>query len=345
MKLNFLNITAKDIGIDLGTANILVTLKGKGVILNEPSVVAIDKKNNTIIATGYEAKEMLGRTPEKIKAVRPINDGVIADFTATQMLLKNIVQKICRKYNIGRLRAVVGVPSGITEVEKRAVQESILQAGAREVYLIEEPIAAAIGAGLEIAEPNGNIVVDIGGGTTEVAVISLGGIVVSDSLRTAGDELDEAIINYVKREMNLAIGATTAEEIKIRLGCALPLVSIETMEIRGRDLKTGLPKTLEISSEQVRQAIEEPIAEIVDVIKMALEKTPPELSSDVMERGVILTGGGALIRNIDKLISARTGIPVYITDTPLNAVVRGTGKALDDLEKLKSVLSSSKKLK
>lgn len=345
LNLNFLNLNSRDIGIDLGTANILATLKGKGIILNEPSVVAIDKETNKIIATGREAKEMLGRTPEKIKAVRPLKDGVIADFTATQMLLKNIVQKICKRYGIGRLRAVVGVPSGITEVEKRAVEESVIQAGAREVYLIEEPVAAAIGAGLEIAEPNGNIVVDIGGGTTEVAVISLGGIVVSDSLRIAGDELDEAIINYVKKELNLAIGQTTAEEIKINIGCALPLVSIETMEIRGRDLNTGLPKVLEINSEQVRQAMEEPIAQIVDVIKMALEKTPPELSSDVMERGIILTGGGALIKNLDKLVSQKTGIPVYITDAPLNAVVRGTGKALDDLEKLKAVLNSSRKMK
>lgn len=345
MKLNFLNLTSKDIGIDLGTANILITLKGKGIILNEPSVVAINKKTNTIIATGFEAKEMLGRTPEKIKAIRPIQDGVIADLTATQMLLKHLMERVCRKYNIGKLRVVVGVPSGITEVEKRAVQESILQAGAREVYLIEEPVAAAIGAGLEIAEPNGNIVVDIGGGTTEVAVISLGGIVVCDSVRIAGDELDEAIINYVKKELNLAIGSSTAEDIKIRLGCALPLLTTETAEIRGRDLNTGLPQILEITSEQVRQAIEEPISQIVDVIKIALEKTPPELSSDVMEKGIILTGGGALIRNLDKLISQKTGIPVYVTEAPLNAVVRGTGKSLEDLEKLKSVLSSSKKLK
>lgn len=345
LKLDFLNLTSRDIGIDLGTANILITLKSKGVIYSEPTVVAIDKESNQIIATGREAKEMLGRTPDKVKAIKPLSEGVIADFTATQMLLKDIVQRICRKYNIGKMRAVVGVPSGISEVEERAVQESILQAGAKEVYLIEEPIAAAIGAGLEIAEPNGNIVVDIGGGTTEVAVISLGGIVVSDSLRIAGDKMDEAIINYVKREMNLAIGETTAEEIKVRLGCALPLVSIEEMEIRGRDLNTGLPKITMITSEQVRQALEEPIHQIIDVIKIALEKTPPELSSDVMERGIILTGGGALIRNIDKLISMSTGIPVYITETPLNAVVRGTGKALDDLEKLKSVLSSSKRIK
>ena len=342
LNFNFLDLTARDIGIDLGTANILITLKGKGIVLNEPSVVAIDKKTNTVLATGQEAKEMLGRTPDNIKAVKPMKDGVIADFTATQILLKTLVQKICRRYNISRLRAVVGVPSGITEVEKRAVEESILQSGAKEVYLIEEPVAAAIGAGLEIAEPNGNIVVDIGGGTTEVAVISLGGVVVCDSLRIAGDELDEAIINYVKKELNLAIGQTTAEEIKINLGCAKPLMSIETMQIRGRDLNTGLPKVLEISSEQVMIAMAETISQIVEVVK---EKTPPELSSDVMERGIILTGGGALIRNLDKLINEKTGIPVYISDTPLNAVVRGTGKALEDIEKLKSVLASSRKIK
>lgn len=345
LNFNFLDLTARDIGIDLGTANILITLKGKGIVLNEPSVVAIDKKTNTVLATGQEAKEMLGRTPDNIKAVKPMKDGVIADFTATQILLKTLVQKICRRYNISRLRAVVGVPSGITEVEKRAVEESILQAGAKEVYLIEEPVAAAIGAGLEIAEPNGNIVVDIGGGTTEVAVISLGGVVVCDSLRIAGDELDEAIINYVKKELNLAIGQTTAEEIKINLGCAKPLMSIETMQIRGRDLNTGLPKVLEISSEQVMIAMAETISQIVEVVKVALEKTPPELSSDVMERGIILTGGGALIRNLDKLINEKTGIPVYISDTPLNAVVRGTGKALEDIEKLKSILASSRKIK
>lgn len=345
MNLNFLKMPSRDIGVDLGTANIVVTLKGKGIVLNEPSVVAIDRETNKIIATGREAKEMLGRTPEKIKAVRPLKDGVIADFTATQMLLKHIIQKVCKRYNISRLRAVVGVPSGITEVEQRAVEESVMQAGAREVYLIEEPIAAAIGVGLEISEPNGNIVIDIGGGTTEVAVISLGGIVVSDSLRIAGDELDESIINYVKREMNLAIGQTTAEQIKINIGCALPLVSIQTMEIRGRDLNTGLPKVMEITSEQVREALEEPISQIVDLIKMSLEKTPPELSSDVMERGIALTGGGALIKNLDKLISQKTGIPVYISDAPLHAVVRGTGKALEDIEKLRSVLANSSKIK
>ena len=247
----------KDIGIDLGTANVLVTLKGKGIVLNEPSVVAIDRKAHKILATGHEAKEMLGRTPEQIKAVRPMQDGVIADFTATQLMLKNIIYKICQRYRIGKPRVVVGVPSGITEVEERAVEEAILQAGAKEVYLIEEPMAAAIGAGLEIAEPSGSIIVDIGGGTTEVAVISLGGIVVSNSIRIAGDELDENIINYVKREMNLAIGDTTAEQIKKEIGCAMPLVTELTMDVSGRDLTTGLPQTLKITSTQVEEAIHE----------------------------------------------------------------------------------------
>lgn len=342
---NFLNLSFRDIGIDLGTANILVTLKGKGIILNEPSVVAIDNITGQIVATGAEAKEMLGRTPEKIRAVRPMRDGVIADFTATRLLLKNIVQKVCRRYNITRLRAVVGVPSGITEVEERAVEEAIMQAGAREVFLIEEPIAAAIGANMEISEPSGNIIVDIGGGTTEVAVISLGGIVVSNSLRIAGDEIDEAIVNYIKKELNLAIGETTAEEIKVKLGCALPLMSKESMEIRGRDLNTGLPKNIIITSEQVEEAMKEPINSIVDVIKATLEKTPPELSSDVMEKGIIIAGGGALIRNLDKLISQKTGIPVFIAESPLNCVVKGTGKTLEDLEKLKAILSNSRKNK
>lgn len=347
MKFNFkfFNLSFRDIGIDLGTANILVTLNGKGIILNEPSVVAIDNITGQIVATGEEAKEMLGRTPEKIKAVRPMQDGVIADFTATRLLLKNIVQKVCKKYNIVRLRAVVGVPSGITEVEERAVEEAILQAGAREVYLIEEPVAAAIGANMEISEPTGNIIVDIGGGTTEVAVISLGGIVVSNSIRIAGDEIDEAIVNYIKRELNLAIGQTTAEEIKIKIGCAMPLMTRETMEIRGRDLNTGLPKNIEITSEQIEEAMQEPINDIVEIIKSTLEKTPPELSSDVMEKGIILAGGGALIRNIDKLISEKTGIPVIIAENPLDCVVKGTGKALYDLDKLKSILANSRRNK
>ena len=341
--MKFFTIGSKDIGIDLGTANILVTLKGKGIILKEPSVVAIDKRTGNIMATGNEAKEMLGRTPEQIKAVRPLKDGVIADFTATQLMLKNIIQKVERRYSIGKPRVVVGVPSGITEVEERAVEESVIQAGAKEVYLIEEPMAAAIGASLDVAEPSGSIIVDIGGGTTEVAVISLGGIVISHSLRVAGDELDEDIVNYIKREMNLAIGETTAEQIKMQIGCAMPLMSEMTMEVRGRDLTDGLPRNVKITSAQVESAMRESISKIVDIVKGTLEKTPPELASDIMEKGIVLAGGGALIKNLDKLISKKTGIPVYIADAPLNAVVRGTGKAVEDLEKLRSVLANSSK--
>lgn len=336
---------SKDIGIDLGTANILVTLKGKGIILKEPSVVAIDRKTGTIKATGGEAKEMLGRTPEQIKAVRPLKDGVIADFTATQLMLKNIIEKVGRRYNVGRPRVVVGVPSGITEVEERAVEESVIQAGAKEVYLIEEPMAAAIGASLEVGEPTGNIIVDIGGGTTEVAVISLGGVVVSHSLRVAGDELDEDIVNYIKREMNLAIGETTAEQIKMRIGCAMPLMTETPMEIRGRDLTNGLPKNITVTSTQIQEAIQESIGKIVEIVKLTLEKTPPELASDIMEKGIVLAGGGALIQNLDKLLSIETGMPVYIAEQPLDCVVRGTGKTLEDLERLKAVLINNRRRK
>ena len=341
--MKLFNIGGKDIGIDLGTANILVTLKGKGIILKEPSVVAIDRRSGEILATGHEAKEMLGRTPDQIKAVRPLKDGVIADFTATQLLLKNIISKVCTRYNAGRPRVVVGVPSGITEVEERAVEESILQAGAREVYLIEEPMAAAIGANLEVAEPTGNIIVDIGGGTTEVAVISLGGIVISNSLRIAGDELDEDIVNYIKREINLAIGETTAEEIKLKIGCAMPLMTETSMEIRGRDLTTGLPRNVVITSLQIETAMADSINEIVECVKSTLEKTPPELASDIIENGIVLAGGGALIKNIDKLLSLKTGMPVYIAEDPLDCVVKGTGKTLEDLERLKSVLINARK--
>ncbi len=341
--MKLFTIGSKDIGIDLGTANILVTLRGKGIVLKEPSVVAIDIKSGNILATGHEAKEMLGRTPEQIKAVRPLKDGVIADFTATQLMLKNIIRKIAQRYNIGKPRVVVGVPSGITEVEERAVEESVIQAGAKEVYLIEEPMAAAIGASLNVAEPTGNIIVDIGGGTTEVAVISLGGIVTSNSLRVAGDELDEDIINYIKREMNLAIGETTAEQIKMQIGCAMPLMTEESMEIRGRDLTDGLPRNVTITSVQVEEAMRESIAKIVDVVKLTLEKTPPELASDIIEKGIVLAGGGALIQNLDKLLSNETGMPVYIAEEPLDCVVRGTGKTLEDLEKLKTVLINSRK--
>ena len=340
---NFLKLASKDIGIDLGTANILVTVKGKGIVLNEPSVVAIDRETGGILATGEEAKEMLGRTPERIKAVRPMKDGVIADFTATELLLKNLLKKVNDKYNSGRPRVVVGVPSGITEVEERAVEEAIMQAGAKEVYLMEEPMAAAIGANLNVEEPSGNIIVDIGGGTTEVAVISLGGIVVSNSLRVAGDELDEDIVNYVKREYNLAIGETTAEQIKKQIGCAIPLMTVEEMEVKGRDLNTGLPKNIIMNSTQAEEAIKYSIYEIIEIVKNTLEKTPPELASDIAEKGIILAGGGALIKNLDKLLSEKTGMPVYVADNPLDSVVRGTGKTLQDLEKLKRVLINSRK--
>ena len=271
-----------------------------------------------------------------------MKDGVIADFTATQLMLKNLIAKVGKRYKIGKPRVVVGVPSGITEVEERAVEESVIQAGAREVYLIEEPMAAAIGASLDVGEPSGNIIVDIGGGTTEVAVISLGGIVVSHSLRVAGDELDEDIVNYIKREMNLAIGDTTAEQIKIQLGCAMPLMTEMSMEIRGRDLSTGLPKNVTITSMQVEEAMKESISKIVEIIKMTLEKTPPELAADIMEKGIVLAGGGALIKNLDKLISKETGMPVYVAEEPLDCVVRGAGKTLEDIERLGRVLVNAR---
>lgn len=290
-------------------------------------------------------KKCCGRTPEQIRAIRPLKDGVIADFTATQLLLKNIIKKISKRYNIGRPRVVVGVPSGITEVEERAVEESVLQAGAREVYLIEEPMAAAIGSSVDVGEPSGNMIVDIGGGTTEVAVISLGGIVISHSLRIAGDELDEDIVNYIKRESNLAIGETAAEQIKIQLGCAMPLMTEISMQVSGRDLSNGLPKTIIVTSSQIQEAMKESITKIVEIIKTTLEKTPPELASDIMEKGIILAGGGALIKNLDKLISKETDMPVYVVENPLDSVVRGTGKVLEDLENLKPVLINARKRK
>ena len=288
-------------------------------------------------------KKCYGRTPGDIKAVRPMKDGVIADFTATQLMLKNIMKKIVQRHNLGKPRVVVGVPSGITEVEERAVEESVLQAGAKEVYLIEEPMAAAIGANLDVAEPSGSIIVDIGGGTTEVAVISLGGIVVSNSLRVAGDELDEDIVNYIKKEMNLAIGSTTAEQIKIEIGCALPLMTEASMEVRGRDLGNGLPRNVIVTSTQIEEAMHDSINEIVEVVKATLEKTPPELASDIVEKGIVLAGGGALIRNLDKLLSQKTEMPVYIAEDPLECVVKGTGKTLEDLERLKTVLINARK--
>lgn len=331
--------------MDLGTSNILITIRDKGIVLNEPSVVAIDRRTGRIVATGYEAKEMLGRTPEQIRAVRPMKEGVIADFTATGLMIKNIISKVCKRYNIVRPRVVVGVPSGITEVEERAVQEAVAQSGAREVFLIEEPMAAAIGAGLDVAEPNGNMVLDIGGGTTEVAVVSLGGIVIADSIKIAGDVLDNDIIDYVKNNLNLAIGETTAEQIKIELGCATPLVTKKSLEIRGRDLNNGLPENRTITSDDVLEALAPSIEKIVDLVKATLEKTPPELASDIVERGITLTGGGALIKNIDMLISQKTDIPVYVADKPLDCVAQGTGKTIEDMDKLRTALITARRNK
>ena len=332
-----------DIGIDLGTSNILVTIKGKGIILREPTVVAIDRRSEKIVATGREAKEMLGRTPESIKAVHPLRDGVIADFTATKLMLKNIFKKVSNRYNIGKPRVVVGVPSGITEVEERAVEDTIMQAGAKEVYLIEEPMAAAIGAGIRVDEPTGSMIIDIGGGTTEVAVIALGGIVVSNSIRVAGDELDKDIIEYMKKKENLSIGLTTAEEIKIQIGCAMLPAAEESIEIRGRDLNTGLPRNVIITSTQIMEAINESVTKIINSIKGTLEKTPPELSADLVEKGIVISGGGALLKDFDMLLSKSTNMAVYVAEEPLECVVRGTGKTLDELERVKSILINSRK--
>ncbi len=341
--MSLFSLGSKNIGIDLGTSNILVTIKGKGVVLKEPAVVATDIKTGNILATGHEAKEMLGKTPETIEAIKPMKDGVIADYTATRLMLKNIFKKVCQRYNIVKPVTVVGVPYGITEVEERAVEESIMYAGAKEVYLIEEPMAAAIGSGIHVEEPSGSMVVDLGAGITEVAVISLGGIVVSNSIRIAGDELDKDIINYIKKEQNLSIGDTTAEDIKMEIGCATPLMTKLSMEIRGRDLSTGLPRNITITSEQILDALSESIKRIVQTVKQTLEKTPPELAADLVENGIILTGGGALIKNLDKLLSEETSMPVYIADEPLECVVRGTGKVLEELERLKPVLTNRRK--
>ena len=339
MNLNLLSFNSKDIGMDLGTANILIALKGKGIVLREPSVVATDKITGEIVATGKEAREMLGRTPENIKAIRPMQDGVIADFTATGLMLKNMIRKVCQKYNAGKPRVVVGVPSGITEVEERA----ILQANAREVYLIQEPMAAAIGAGLNVKEPVGNMIIDIGGGTTEVAVISLGGIVASTSIRVAGNEIDESIVEYLKKKKGIAIGLSAAENLKIELGCAMPLVTEMTKEIRGRDLDTGLPKNVTVSSKDIEEAMKKPINEIIEAVINTLSQTPPELASDIIVNGIYLAGGGAQIRNLDNLIAQRTGVQTYVADTPLECVAIGAGKVLENIDSLKGVLLSTEK--
>ncbi len=340
--MKLLDFSSKDIGIDLGTANILITLKGKGIVLREPSVVAIDQVTSEIVATGKEAKEMLGRTPENIRAVRPMKDGVIADFTATGLMLKNMLRKVCQKYNVGKPRIVVGVPSGITEVEERAVQEAFLQAGAKEVYLLDEPMASAIGAGINVLEPNGKLIIDIGGGTTEVAVISLGGIVCSTSIKVAGNAIDEAIVDYLKKHENIVIGLAQSENLKIELGCAMPLVSEITKEIRGRDIDVGLPKNINISSKEIELAMQRPINEIIEAVINTLSVTPPELASDIMQNGIYLAGGGALIRNLDNLIAQRTGIKTYIADSPLECVAIGAGKTLENFEKMRPVIVNRK---
>ena len=339
---------SRDMGIDLGTANTLVYAKGKGIVVNEPSVVAVNTVTHEVLAVGNEAKEMIGRTPGNIVAIRPMKDGVIADFDITQAMLRYFIDKAYTRSMFGpKPRVVVCVPSGVTEVEKRAVMEATIGAGAKtnDAYLIEEPMAASIGAGLPVEEPSGSMVVDIGGGTSEVAVISLGGIVTSTSLRVAGDEIDSYIINYIKKEYNLAIGERTAEEIKINIGCAYPKGKEEQMEIRGRDLISGLPKTASVTSNEILEAISEPIYSIIDCIKQTLEATPPELAADVMEFGITLTGGGALLSGLDKLITKETGMPVNIANEPLNCVVMGTGLVLEHIETLRSVLLSPKKLR
>lgn len=324
----------KDMGIDLGTANTLVFAKGKGIVLREPSVVAINNLTKRSLAVGEEAKQMIGRTPGNIVAIRPLKDGVIADFDVTQTMLKRFIEKVTSKGAFASPRIIVCFPSGVTEVEKRAIEEATKQAGARDVILMEEPMAAAIGAGLPVDEPTGSMIVDIGGGTTEVAVVSLGGIVTSKSLRVAGDELDHSIINYVKREYNLMIGERTAEQIKMQIGSAFKIEGQEDeiMEIKGRDLVSGLPKIVEINEGQIRDALREPVYAIVESIKTTLEKTPPELAADIIDKGIMLAGGGALLKGLDMLINHETHMPVHIAESPLDCVALGTGKALDKFD-------------
>ncbi|MFZ3062941.1 MAG: rod shape-determining protein [Actinomycetota bacterium] len=338
-----MNIFGRDMAVDLGTANTLVYVKGKGIVLNEPSVVAIDKNSGSVLAVGLEAKRMIGRTPGNIVAIRPLRDGVIADFDVTERMLRYFIQQVHKRRFLARPRVIVCVPSGITGVEQRAIEEATEQAGARTALLIEEPMAAAIGADLPIYEPSGNMIVDIGGGTTEVAVISLGGIVASESIRIGGDEIDEAIIYHMKREHNLMLGERTAEELKIEIGSAHPLPQEEQAEVRGRDLVSGLPKALIISSQEIRLAIEEPVASVIDAVKRTLDKTPPELSSDIMDRGIVLTGGGALLRGLDERLRQETGMPVHLVEQPLGAVALGSGKCLEEFDSLKKVLVSTRR--
>jgi rod shape-determining protein MreB len=340
---SLLGFFSNDLAIDLGTANTLIYVKGRGIVLSEPSVVAVRRDTRggkKVLAVGKEAKEMLGRTPGNIEAIRPMKEGVIADFEVTEAMLRYFIRKVHNRKSLVRPRIIICIPYGVTEVEKRAVRESAESAGGREVYLIEEPMAAAIGAGLPVTEPSGSMVVDIGGGTTEVAVISLAGIVFSKSVRVAGDKMDEAIVQHIKRNYNLLIGERTAEWIKISVGNAYADTEPTNVEIKGRDLVTGIPRTLQINSDEVREAIAEPVSEIVDAVKYTLERTPPELAGDIVDKGIMLAGGGALLRGLDKLIREETGVPVTVADDPLSCVVLGSGKALDDLDVLREIALS-----
>jgi rod shape-determining protein MreB and related proteins len=334
-------LLGRDMAVDLGTANTLVYVRGRGIVLNEPSVVAINTINNAILAVGTEAKRMIGRTPSHIRAVRPLKDGVIADFDVTEKMLRYFVQKVHHRRVFAKPRVVICVPSGITGVEHRAVIEAAYSAGARSAYIIEEPMAAAIGAGLPIHEPSGNMVVDIGGGTTEVAVISLGGIVTSSSIRVGGDELDDAIIQHVKKEYSVALGERTSEAIKLAIGSAFPTSDDLIAEIKGRDLVSGLPKTIHITAEEVRRAIEEPVNAIIDSVKNTLDRCPPELAADIMDKGIVLTGGGALLKGLDERLKHETGMPIHVAENPLSCVAVGSGKCLEEFEVLKRVLVSS----
>ena len=338
-----LSVIGRDMAIDLGTANTLVYVRGKGIVLNEPSVVAINTSSTGIVAVGSEAKRMIGRTPGNIVAIRPLKDGVIADFDTTERMLRYFIQKVHRRSRFAQPRIVVCVPSGITGVEQRAVKDTAYAAGARKVYIIEEPMAAAIGAGMPVHEPTGNMIVDIGGGTTEVAVISLGGIVTSQSIRTGGDELDESIMSYVKKEYSLMLGERTAEEIKMSIGSAFPMPDEPHAEIRGRDLVSGLPKTIVVSAEEIRKAIEEPVNDIVDAVKATLDRCPPELAGDVMDRGIVITGGGALLRGLDERLRHETGMPVFLAEDPLHSVALGSGRCVEEFEALQQVLSPERR--
>jgi rod shape-determining protein MreB len=332
-----------DIGVDLGTANVLVFIRGKGIVLREPSVVAIDRDTNRILEIGEEARRMLGRTPGNIMAIRPLREGVIADYDVTESMLRHFIKKVAGRSMFIKPRIMICIPAGVTTVEKRAVLEAAMQAGARKTYLIEEPLAAALGAGLDISAPCGSMVVDIGGGTTDVAVLSLGGIVVSESLRVGGDKFDDALVRYIKKEYNVMIGERTAEEIKVTVATAFANARNESMEIRGRDLVSGLPKTMRINSAETREALAEPITLVLECVKTVLEKTPPELAADIVDRGIVMTGGGALLHGLDILLSYETGIPTYLADDPLSCVALGTGIALESLEMLEDSLTTLKK--